>query len=49
MPRRKASRKNRLLSTNSGVSLFLLDSRISPAAENNLSTAVEVDGEVKYL
>ena len=39
MPRRNASRKKRILSTNSGASLFRLDSKIIPAAENSLSTS----------
>ena len=49
MPRRNASRKKRILSTNSGASLFRMDSKIIPAAENSLSTAVEVAGGVRYL
>ena len=49
MPRRNASRKKRSLSTNSGASLLRLDSKIIPAAENSLSTAVEVAGGVRYL
>ena len=49
VPSKKASRKNRMWSTQAGSSLLLFASRMSPAAENRRSTAVDVAGAVKYL
>ena len=41
--------KNNSFSTVSGNSLDLLSSKIRPADENSLSTAVDVGGGVKYF
>ena len=49
LPSKKASRKKRMWSTQDGSSLLRFASRMSPAAENRRSTAVEVAGGVKYL
>ena len=49
VPSKKASRKNRMWSTQAGSSLLLFASRMSPTAENRRSTAVDVAGAVKYL
>jgi hypothetical protein len=49
VPRRKASRRNKMWSSVSGLSRFLLASIIRPAALKRRSTAVLVAGGVKYL
>ena len=49
VPSKNASHRKRMWSTQAGSSLLRFASRISPAAENRCSTAVEVASAVKYL